>query len=145
MPDTEEPLKNLAEGQSGVQQQLHYLGTELHRLSDRVTDHGRRQIQQHSENSERLEDLERVVIKGNGEVSLVRKVDRVQSSMDQVLDVATKMSGVVDTISQWKGRLEERKEQQQTHQWRIGDVLVPILAVFLAVGLTAIVEHLMRR
>jgi len=120
----EEPLQNLLDGQGGIREQLRFLAQEIRRLGDRVTDHARRQEKQHGENTERLCYLEDVVVKGDKEISLVRRIDRVQASVDQVV--------------------ESQRQHATNRRWEIGDVWVPIATVLLASAATAIVEHLVR-
>lgn len=143
--ETDSSTQQLLDGQGGTQQQLHYLALELRRINEKLKEHAERNREQHKDNVDRLDELEKVVIKGNGEISLVRKIDRVQTSMDDVLAAVSKLSGVADTISNWKGRLEERTAQNSNRRWQIGDVMVPILTVLLAVAATAMVEHFIRK
>jgi hypothetical protein len=114
-------FKRLLEGQGGTQQQLHYLGTQLRVIAERLKTHMDRQREQHRNNSGRLEELETVVIKGNGEISLVRKIDRIQASIDSLLQ-------------KWEDKVT-------THRWKIGEVGIPILAAVIAAALTGLIEH----
>ena len=127
----------IQEGQAGLQTQLHALRIDLSRIdAERKS--------QHSENLLRLVELEKVLIKGNGEISLVRKVDRVQSSLDDMKAGVASLSDAAATVNLWRGRLIERESQESKKRWKIGDVAVPILVAVLAAALTAIAGHFIR-
>lgn len=145
----EEQQQKLLEGQSGVQQQLYSLAAQVRRIDERLNDHIQRQRDQHKENSDRLEELETVVVKGNGEFSLVRKIDGVVYSVNQIINSVSNLSSITEdlagTIGEWKGRLSERMDQQKKHRWQIGDVLVPFISIIIASGATVLIEHMLRK
>ena len=82
----------IQEGQAGLQTQLHALRIDLSRIDEE-------RKSQHSENLLRLVELEKVLIKGNGEISLVRKVDRVQSSLDDMKAGVASLSDAAATVN----------------------------------------------
>ena len=94
-------------------QQLYYLRSELRRMRDRVRAQVEEQKERHAENRERLDELDKVINRGNGELSLVRKMDSVQASLNQLID--------------------SRKLETEKRHWAISDVAIPAIAIIVVI------------
>lgn len=111
--DGEDFAERSLEADAGLQQQLYYLRSELRRLRDRVRAQVEEQKERHAENRERLDELDKVINRGNGELSLVRKMDGVQASLNQIID--------------------SRKLETEKRHWAISDVAIPVIAIIVVI------------
>ena len=111
--DGEDFAERSLEADAGLQQQLYYLRSELRRLRDRMRAQVEEQKERHAENRERLDELDKVINRGNGELSLVRKMDGVQASLNQIID--------------------SRKSETKKRHWAISAVAIPVIAIIVVV------------
>ena len=111
--DGEDFAERSLEADAGLQQQLYYLRSELRRLQDRMRAQVEEQKERHAENRERLDELDKVINRGNGELSLVRKMDGVQASLNQIID--------------------SRKSETEKRHWAISAVAIPVIAIIVVV------------
>lgn len=129
---------------AGIQQQLHYVINRLRLLESKyreqqslIRSQDVKQRSQHNSNTmllgdvdKRLEELETVVVKGNGEISLVRKIDKLQTTSDNLKD------DLAELIRDLKEKVAEKISNRH---WRWGDIIMP-LATAALVGLIELLK-----
>ena len=111
--DGEDFAERSLEADAGLQQQLYYLRSELRRLRDRMRAQVEEQKERHAENRERLDELDKVINRGNGELSLVRRIDGVQLSLNQL-------------AGDWQ-------RHRDTRRWALSDVAIPVIAIIIVI------------